>query len=107
MGSVQARVRTADGPHCRGCAAGLEARLRQGELLESLQVHRRPAAAADVPARRASSVGERTQAKGFLIQVLLLQLCPKASTQNFPEYVALRECLRRGAQLGWPHIVCL
>jgi len=42
-----------------------------------------------------------------LIRVLLLQLCPKASTENIPEYVAVRDCLRRGAQLGWPHAVCL
>ena len=41
------------------------------------------------------------------VRLLLLQLCPKASTEHIPEYVALRECLRRGAQLGWPHAVCL
>ena len=39
------------------------------------------------------------------VRLLLLQLCPKASTQHIPEYVALRKCLRRGAQLGWPRAV--
>ena len=42
------------------------------------------------------------ETKKLLIQVILLSLCPKASLQNIPEYVAMRDCLRRGAELGWP-----
>ena len=42
------------------------------------------------------------ETKKLLIQFSLLSLCPKASLQNIPEYVAMRDCLRRGAELGWP-----
>ena len=45
---------------------------------------------------------ELMETKKLLIQVILLSLCPKASMQNIPEYVAMRDCLRRGAELGWP-----
>ena len=50
---------------------------------------------------------EPIKPKSLLIQVILLSLCPKASTQNIPEYVAMRDCLRRGAELGWPPAVLL
>ena len=49
----------------------------------------------------------RPSARTVLAQVLHLQLCPKASTENIPEYVALRECLQRGAHVGWPRLVVL
>ncbi len=48
---------------------------------------------------------ERT--RNVLIRVIQLQLCPKAEAENIPEYVVLRECLRRGAELGWPPAACL
>ena len=78
--------------------------MQENKLLDELQVLRRPAAARDVPALEESRARQRSQ--GLLLKVLLRHLCPKASTQNIPEYVALRECLRRGAQLGWPQAVC-
>ena len=45
--------------------------------------------------------------QNVLIQVIQLNLCPESVTENIPEYVALRECLRRGSLLGWPNAVCL
>ncbi len=42
-----------------------------------------------------------------LVKVLKLNLCPKGCTANIPEYIELRECLRRGTELGWPHAVWL
>ena len=43
----------------------------------------------------------------LLHQVLSLKLCPKATTQNIPEYVVLREVLQRGLDKGWPMTVWL
>ena len=43
----------------------------------------------------------------LLHQVLSLKLCPKATTQNIPEHVVLREVLQRGLDKGWPITVWL
>ena len=75
--------------------------------LRGSPVLRRPAVAGHGQGSAPMASGHRPNAGSVLKQVLFLQLCPKASAENIPEYVALRQCLQRGILLGWPRMVCL
>ena len=75
--------------------------------LRGSPVLRRPAVAGHGQGGAQMASGCRQNAASVLKQVLFLQLCPKASAENIPEYVALRQCLQRGILLGWPRVVCL
>ena len=104
---VQARFRTAEGPRCRGCLESMTGREREAQLANRPVVYIRPAAADSSAFASHRLTQESQRSRNILIRVLQLQLCPKASTENIPEYVALRECLKRGAEMGWPRAACL
>ena len=105
---VTAVSRTALGPRCQGCAKSIAKRMLTADGGSALQGLPRAAGDRDAPAiGREGRSGELMEPKSLLIRVILLSLCPKASTQNIPEYVAMRDCLRRGAELGWPPAVLL
>ena len=105
---VQARFRTADGPRCRGCLESMTAREREAQLVNRQVVYIRPAAAdsSASPSQRLTEEGSQ-RSRHVLIRVLQLQLCPKASTENIPEYLALRECLKQGMDMGWTRAACM
>ena len=101
-GNVHVRVNTPAGPRCRGCAASLAKLSRARAPKARRKVLRKPV---QILTRCSKSIGIRNQQfrpQNLFEKVLSLNLCPKALTNNIPEYVVLRDVLQRGLADEWP-----